>query len=142
MNLTKNSKGLTLVEILVSIALLGMISIILLTIFGGGFSSILVMGRKTNAVATAHSIVDQVYESEISLNDYENYDSYIVGLKEYIELLDGSPSFGNFDESYDGNNIRYNLVKNEINEEPLTELSVLVFYEDGERSIILTSLIP
>lgn len=142
MNKIESSDGLTLVEILVAIGILGMVSIILLTIFSGAFSSILVMGRKTNAVAQAQSIIDHAYESEISLDDYENYDNYMLDLKDYIELLDGSPVFGNFADPYDGNDIRYDLVKKTINEESLIQLSVLVFYEDGERSVVLTALIP
>lgn len=128
----KNSKGLTLVEILVSIAILTIISIFLLTIFSGAYSSIFSMGRKTNAVAVAQSIIDQVYESGDATTTY-------------IQSLEGSPQNVPLSNPYDSevdSGIRFNLNAVFIDGKNFNQLDVLVFYQNGERSIELTALIP
>lgn len=132
MKAKRDSKGLTLIEVLVSIALLSLTSIILLTIFSGAFSSIFSMGRKTKAVADAQSIIDQVYESGDTTTAY-------------IQSLEGSPENIPFDDPYDPNTngaIRFNLNTIVIDGQNFNKLDVLVFYQNGERNIQLSALIP
>lgn len=128
----QNSKGLTLIEVLVSVALLTLISIILLTIFSGAYSSIFSMGRKTSAVAVAQSVIDQVYESGNATTAY-------------IQGLDGSPENVSFSDPYDpetDSSIRFDVNPIVIDGENFNQLDVMVFYQNGERSVVLTALIP
>ena len=60
----KNKKGLTLVEIVVAIAILGFIAAAFLTMFSSAFSGIFSLGRRTQAMNDdAQSIMELIYEN-------------------------------------------------------------------------------
>jgi prepilin-type N-terminal cleavage/methylation domain-containing protein len=58
-----NKKGMTLVEIIVAIAILGIMAAAFLTVFVSGYSVIFSMGRKTQAMNDkAQTYMDQIYD--------------------------------------------------------------------------------
>lgn len=69
MKKSNNQKsGFTLIEIIVSMALIGFIAISFLTLFTSGFSSILFMGKKSYAMNyDAQMYMDKIYNNEYSL---------------------------------------------------------------------------
>lgn len=68
--LTKNRKGLTLVEIIVALAILGIVAVSILTIFTGSYSTIFMMGRKTKAMnETAQNYMDQIVTGVVEYSD-------------------------------------------------------------------------
>ena len=73
----KNNKGLTLVEIIVAIAILGFIAASFLTMFSSAFSGIFSMGRRTQAMNDdAQSIMERVYENyPYEIDKYDDDDS-------------------------------------------------------------------
>ena len=57
-----NKSGFTLIEIIISLAILGIMAVSFLTIFSSGFSTIFTMGRKTQAMNNqAQMYMDQIY---------------------------------------------------------------------------------
>lgn len=132
MKTLKLKKGMTLVEIIVAIAVLAIVALVLLSIFTGAFSSILSMGKKTSAVARAQVIIDKVYETSPST---------IASIQTQVETLgaDADP-FG--DPSITGDEIRYTVSTKSIDGKNMTELTILVFYQNGDRHITLSALIP
>jgi len=59
----KNRKGLTLIEVIVALAILGIIATSFLTMFTSSFSTIFSMGRRTQAMNDdAQQIMEQLYE--------------------------------------------------------------------------------
>jgi len=66
MNVFRNNKrGFTLIEVILSLAILGIIAIPILTVFTNGFSTIFAMGRKTQAMNNqAQKYMDQIYNGE------------------------------------------------------------------------------
>lgn len=63
MRLKKNTAGLTLIEVIVSLAILGIIIIAILNTFTFGFDTIFSMGRKTKAAQIAQQYMDECYNS-------------------------------------------------------------------------------
>ena len=79
-----NKKGLTLIEIVVAIAILGFIAAAFLTMFSSAFSGIFSMGRRTQAMNDdAQSIMERIYENyPDELNEYVNNESVTINVKE------------------------------------------------------------
>lgn len=70
--------GLTLVEIIVAMAILGIIAVSMLTIFTGSYSSIFSTGRKTKAInESAQTYLDQIINGEIDETDFDDLPSNI-----------------------------------------------------------------
>lgn len=58
----KHHKGLTLVEVIVSLAIIGIIAVSLLPMFTSGFANMMSTGRRTNAMNhDAQKYMDQIY---------------------------------------------------------------------------------
>lgn len=58
----KQEQGLTLIEIIVALVILGIISVFVLSSFVGGYAGILKMGQRSNAAANAQGIIDVTYK--------------------------------------------------------------------------------
>jgi prepilin-type N-terminal cleavage/methylation domain-containing protein len=127
MTRSDNAKGFTLVEILVSIAILGIVAIFLLPMFTSGFSSLMSMGRKTNALAQAQAVIDKVYEEGTPTT------TYLDSLGENVPFADAF---------VDGDLVRYQLNTKTVDGKSFTQLAVLVFYQNGQRNVTLSALIP
>lgn len=63
MRLKHKKSGLTLVEVIISLAILGIIAMAILNTFTFGFESIFSMGRKTKATQIAQEYMDLCYAS-------------------------------------------------------------------------------
>jgi prepilin-type N-terminal cleavage/methylation domain-containing protein len=63
MRLKQRKSGLTLVEVIISLAILGIIAMAILQTFTFGFESIFSMGRKTKATQVAQEYMDLCYAS-------------------------------------------------------------------------------
>jgi prepilin-type N-terminal cleavage/methylation domain-containing protein len=53
--------GFTLVEIVIAIAILGIILVPLIGVFTNGFTNVITMGNKTRAIAKAQAVIDYIY---------------------------------------------------------------------------------
>jgi prepilin-type N-terminal cleavage/methylation domain-containing protein len=111
----KRNQGLTLVEIIVALALIGIMAASFLTVFYGGYSTIFAMGRKTQAMnEIAQTYMDMLYKNYNESIPAEIGDSTITVFKDTTSTY-----------------AALNLV-------PVT---ITVNYQDG-RTVKLTSLIP
>lgn len=57
----KSEKGLTLLEVIISIAIIGIISTAFLSLFGNSFVSIASFGEKSEDLMSASDVLEQVY---------------------------------------------------------------------------------
>lgn len=55
----KNKKGFTLIEVILSIAIIGIIAIFVVTIFGSGFRNIINSGKRTQEVFELESLINE-----------------------------------------------------------------------------------
>lgn len=124
----KSKKGMTLLEILISIAILGIIAVALLGAFVQGFSTIISMGNKTRAMSIGQELIDMACDSG---------DASVLASKS-TEASDDE-SFYRYDE---GKDHKYRVSIQTIGGISYDRVTVIVFYQRGKRHVILTSLIP
>ena len=80
---SKNKKGFTLIEIIVSIAIMGIISVAFLTMFTSGIIGISNSGEKSNSHYTAQSQMESNVNNLKNLSD----DDFKISSTESIELF-------------------------------------------------------
>lgn len=115
--------GFTLIEVIVSLAILSIVAISLLSIFTSSFSIISSMGRKTKAMAEAQQVMDTVYKSgsitSSSIQDIINNETDKANIA--FSLID---SF---------------QVTTGIN---MHKVTITVYYDNRTKTVSLESLIP
>lgn len=108
--------GLTLIEVIISLAIIGMIVISFLTMFTFGFDTVFSMGRRTEATRIAQQFLDEHYAEE-PLD---------------ISNLPTVPSIGN-----------YQVQRQRVNgPDGLHQITITVSFRNGSRSVTLTGLVP
>lgn len=123
--------GFTLIETVVSIALIAIVVVSFLTLFSNNFDAIFSMGRKTVANKIAEECLSQYYSGG-TITDLDSYnaaiqekygDQYTVNIESSIE---------NYSDNLigDGNSL------------PLKSVTVTVSYRNGTRSVQLVGLVP
>ncbi|MTI65413.1 MAG: prepilin-type N-terminal cleavage/methylation domain-containing protein [Firmicutes bacterium] len=123
-----NNKGITLIEIIVSIAIIGIISLTFLSIFSDGFINIISSGKKSKAVAKSRLVINDMLSDKKKFNLDENE------VKEYLNSVI---------DNYDNTNYTLSSDTKEINEKEIKvyKLSVTVtYYKD--RKVSLKTAIP
>jgi prepilin-type N-terminal cleavage/methylation domain-containing protein len=123
MKAVKFQRGITLIEVIVSMAILSIIAVSLLGIFSSGISSIFSMGRKTKAMAEAQKVMDIVDKSGSITS---------TSIQSTINNEGGSGYMSfSLDNSF--------VVTPGI---AMNKVTITVSYNNGARSVSLTSLIP
>jgi prepilin-type N-terminal cleavage/methylation domain-containing protein len=134
----KQNKGFTLIEIILAMAILGIILVAFMGAFSGGFINIITMGNKSKAVAEAQAVIDFMYTEGIdeavltSTFDIEGEISYSA-----LETSPYNPA----------KPIYYGVESETIGTTPpdivtAQKVKVLVYYQNGKQFVTLTALIP
>ena len=79
----KNNKGVTLLEIIISLAILGIIFTVLINAFSFGTINIIHSGQKSEELMNLQSIVDEVNSS--NFNDKSELVDYLKNTKNFYE---------------------------------------------------------
>ncbi|MDR7871214.1 MAG: type II secretion system protein [Tissierellaceae bacterium] len=90
----KNRKGLTLIEVIVSMAIVGVIAVVILSIFSSGTKNIARAGHRTTNIYDANRIIDElIIKSENPYTDWDAIESenenIVVNNMEYNVILPG-----------------------------------------------------
>lgn len=112
-----NKNGLTLIEVIISLAIILIVTLSFLTLFTSTFSTIISMGSKTEANRVAQEIIDYHYENEPITGSLPVMPTNIP--TQYT-VTRTTPSTTN----------------------GLTEVVITVSYRNNTRSVTLTALIP
>ena len=138
--LIKNSKGFTLVEVIVSMAILALIATAFVPLFGFSFTSIFSYGERDKAMSVASDIMEVLYaEQELDLNPGISSDDYIEGLIDdysegedyYLKEVEKKDDNNPFEVSQNGETIEITGYK----------ITIEVPYKNGERHVTLTSFV-
>lgn len=134
-----NKKGFTLIEILISLAILGIIVFTFLNLFGTSFVNIYTMGGKDRAMAQASDIMEILYNQQ-EISGFENKAAIINAFPHDVT---GSEDEGNF--AIPGTNYTGSYKIQEINPfgDEIGGFKVLieVFYQEngGGRQVSIDS---
>lgn len=130
-------RGMTLVELILAIVIIGIIVIAFLSALSGGFVNLISMGSKTKAVAEAQAVIDFIHESG-SIDKTELLAAFPIADEVDISNL--------YNASYDANKPIYYSVENESigSATVITtqKVTVLVYYHGGSRYVTLSALVP
>lgn len=132
-----NTKGMTLIEIVVSLAILSIVVLGFFLIFTASFAHIYRMGTKTSAMSYAQEVVDNIYINR------DTSDAFIQSIDESEEFLklDDCSDMDNY--TYNGvNRVVYCVGGETLVDTSMTKVTVRVFYKNGDESVVLSSIIP
>ena len=141
MKFLMRKKGITIIEIIVSLAILGILAISFLSIFSNGVSTIFSSGNKSLAMKQAQTISDRIYDTQ----NFSDLDTAVQGILlniygtgKYKKVLSSADIYST---SYTGEAVRY-YIENIQLLSGLTRqrVTALVFYENGKRNIVLSSI--
>lgn len=128
-----SKKGFTLVELILSIAIISIILVSILALYTGGISNIFMMGRKTEATNTAQGFIEAVY-SQGTVNLVAIATQY--GSTSELSYANMNASL--YNAANPGNVVFHNLDTSGAN----AKLTVIVFYDNGSRFVKLSTLLP
>lgn len=136
-NKIKNYIGVTLIEIIISLAIISIIAIGFFTIFSSSFEFIFRSGDRTTAISEAQEIVDAIY---ISKDTSDTFIQSIDTSETYKKINDCSLMES---ETFDGTHrVLYCVGTETLVSDPLEKVIVKVFYRNGNESVMLSTIVP
>lgn len=154
-----NNKGLTLLEVLITLAILGIIAVSFISIFSITNINISFSGKKANATVEAKSILDEIHSKAIiDIGNIKNIIVNVLNDKGYTR--DDYEIFNIDDIDNDHNFYKYNNKKIHclINKESieiwsiknfknaiksnLYKIKILLYYDNGKKNVELSTYIP
>jgi prepilin-type N-terminal cleavage/methylation domain-containing protein len=131
----KSNKGFTLVELIVSMAILSIIIVAFLSMFNFSFLTIVNSGKRTDAAFNAQTIIDDLY-AQSSLDDVSDVRNYLTskGYNEVVNLVDV--------ETYTSNAVNYNLSDTSVLSVNGASVTVVVFFNNNKNNVRVSAFIP
>ena len=139
-----NSKsGLTLIEIIISLAILSIIMVAFLSLFSNGFITIITMGNKSRASVEAQELVDRIYAEASFTNKTELIQS-VTNIINSVDTNneDYSSKIANFDEpNTNSKKIRFYISDPQamLIQSNVYTVTVRVYYFNFQRHVTISS---
>lgn len=128
--------GFTLVEVILALAIIGIISVAIIHALTGGVTNVFVMGSRTKALSEARTIVDQI-TSQKDTSDI--FIQSIIPAATYEKVN----NCNDIDNEYNGYRIRYCVKEQDfiINTQTYTHsiVTVVVFYNEKNYVSLVAS---
>ncbi|MCR3921438.1 MAG: prepilin-type N-terminal cleavage/methylation domain-containing protein [Firmicutes bacterium] len=121
-NLKINNKGFTLVEVLVAMVILAIITVSFINAFSSGYIQIVSMGNKTSAMKHAQEIIDTIYNNGAAAS---------ASVVDYSDL-----------HLFSGNSAQYGFSTVNVAGRLNNKVTVVVFYNGGQKHVTLSTIIP
>lgn len=139
--------GMTLIEIIISLALLAIITVSFLSIFTSAFSWIFNYGRKSKAVMESNKIMNKIYETAgqqvyTAPDEIEIMISNVLDGEGYSGKFQKSDSLAALSTKSGSESIRY-FVSSEESKNNIAGYSVYIcfFQTNSSQNVILTNFI-
>lgn len=126
----KNQKGFTLIEVIASLALIGIVAAVFLSVFTFGIDEIFSMGRKSTATKIAEQCINVYYQKVDSNGHYDD----INALKNATEP--GIATIRSSNPAY----IVTNTVTGQA--DGLYIVDITVAYRSSSRTVHLSAIVP
>ncbi|MDW7672182.1 MAG: prepilin-type N-terminal cleavage/methylation domain-containing protein [Bacillota bacterium] len=142
MIIRKNNKGMTLVEIIIALAILGIIAVSFLGMFTSAIYTVFAMGNHSRAIAEAQMVLDRIYEDAdiIQRNDLE---AHILSILDDFNYSENDPDDPEFYINSQGNELRYEIVNDSLLEQGTIQIVKLTLtYQNNERTVRLSTPLP
>lgn len=139
MNVLRQKKGFTLIEIIFAVAILGIIIVAFLAMFGFGFTAVFDSGSRTNATMRVQSVVEALNAERFPDNtDIENYIKTYMDGKGYNYVS----SVSNLEIKAAGKDVNYYIGALEtVSNVPGYEVTIRLFFNDGKDSVEITTFV-
>ena len=134
MKILYDKKGMTLIEIIVALAILGMVSVTFLTVFGNGYSTIFKSGHRTVANMELQSIADGLNANRFV--DDANITNY-MNLKGYHKVI----NVGDIATKVSGDVNYYIKPVETISNTAGYQVTILKFFNNGNDFVKVTTFI-
>lgn len=82
----KKRQGLTLIEVILSLAIIGIILVVTLNIFGMGIKNIASAGDRTDHVLDAQTVIDQIINPPKNLGKLDNYEVVVKDTTKIVKI--------------------------------------------------------
>lgn len=145
----RNRKGLTLVEIIISMAILGIVTVSFLTMYTSAITTVFFMGDNNKTVVDSQAVIDRLYQGldRSMLNDSnelsDQIDLLIPEISGQYEVLTGNKDTDFYTYDSNAESIRFHLSEEElVSGETVNVLTMLVFYRNGSRFVETISPLP
>ncbi len=125
----KRNQGFTLIEIIIAIAILGLLVGVFLNSFTSGYINIYNMGSKTKAMYHAQTILDKINDSGSPTDTF--IQSVEPDASEFEDLGDVDPS----------TTVWFDIDDKEVDGQDFKVVTILIYY-DNVRYTTLTMLVP
>lgn len=139
----KTEKGMTFLEILIAMTIMGAILFAFISTFGYSYTNIFSQGIKTRAVAEAQALIDFVQNRDAFNGDGTFKESLKTDISAAFPNATYVSVYANVETmSYSGTDIVYSTTSKIIGSIGIYEVTVRVFYQEGSHSVILKALMP
>ena len=122
----KNTKGFSLVEVIVSIAILSVLAISFVPLFGGSFENIFTFGQRDQTTSYISDAFESLYAEQPYSSENDIEDILVVYESEWDHDFDFSVEAKIPGSDFDNEGYK---------------VTIEAFYRDGERSVELSSFI-
>ncbi len=140
--ISMNNKGLTLLEVLITLAILGIVSISFIGLFTQTNIGITYSGNRLNAIMEASSILNKIgskIDSSDQIYDIENVKEIVDEIleKDYPQYEDKNIKYFIEEQPLDLRQSNGNLITVSI-----AKIKVLIFYDDNNKKVELSTYVP
>lgn len=140
-------RGMTLIEVIISLAILAIIAVSFLSIFTSGFSLIFKFGRKSKTVMNSNEIMNMIYETAhgetfTTSDQVQTMVSNVLDEDGYTGKYEKSDTLAGLQTKSGSELIRYFVSPEESKSSVAGYTVYLCFFQsDSGQSVILTSFI-
>lgn len=128
--------GFTLIEIILAMAILGILAVAFMPILGNGFITVFDMGSRTKAMATAQQLIDS--------GEFDNKPSEIIQYTDYNLMLSkpytpGEDNIGRY--CIRSSTITIPQLSTDLTSKSYNTVTVMVYFGNKKQYVLLTHII-